>query len=56
MPERLDRCVEEMKRKGYSESQAWAICTSIIKPKSLENCPEVDKNISKDRENEDRVI
>jgi hypothetical protein len=26
MPERLDECVEELKRKGYTEEEAWAIC------------------------------
>jgi hypothetical protein len=31
MPVQLDRCVQELKRKRYSESEAWAICTSIYR-------------------------
>lgn len=54
MPERLDRCVEELKRKGYSESQAWAICTSIVRPKNtLDNCPEASHKADEGEKNED---
>ncbi len=27
MPEKLDRCVKKLKKKGYEESSAYAICT-----------------------------
>lgn len=30
MPEKLDRCVQELMRKGYTESQAWAICKARL--------------------------
>jgi hypothetical protein len=54
MPERLDKCVEELKRKGYSESQAWAICTSIVRiNNSLDNCPGANRIVEEDLENED---
>lgn len=33
MPQIVEKCVQELKRKGYSESEAWAICTSINRPK-----------------------
>lgn len=26
MPPELDRCVQKLKDKGYSEDEAWAIC------------------------------
>ena len=26
MPEKLDRCVRKVKRKGYTKSEAYAIC------------------------------
>lgn len=26
MPAKLDRCVDKLKKKGYSEDKAWAIC------------------------------
>ncbi|MDW7973479.1 MAG: hypothetical protein RMI01_09820 [Thermodesulfovibrio sp.] len=28
MPAKLDRCVKKVKKKGYSESSAWAICVT----------------------------
>ena len=31
MPEKLDRCVAALIEKGYSEKEAWAICTAKIK-------------------------
>ncbi len=27
MPAKLDRCVKKVKKKGYSKSQAYAICS-----------------------------
>jgi hypothetical protein len=26
MPKKVEDCVEELKKDGYSESEAWAIC------------------------------
>jgi hypothetical protein len=31
MPEKLDRCVKELMKKGHSESEAWAICKKALK-------------------------
>jgi hypothetical protein len=31
MPAKLDRCVEHLKEKGYSEEEAWAICRKKLK-------------------------
>ena len=31
MPEKLDRCVSDVKGQGKSEDSAWAICTDSIK-------------------------
>lgn len=33
MPKKLDRCVRKLKRKGKSESAAWAICRAARKKK-----------------------
>jgi hypothetical protein len=30
MPEKLDKCVEELIKKGHSEEEAWAICKKKI--------------------------
>ena len=46
MPEKLDRCVKDVKGEGKSEDSAWAICTDSIEETimkqvldaSLENC------------------
>lgn len=27
MPEKLDRCVRKVRRKGYTKSEAYAICS-----------------------------
>ena len=34
MPEELDRCVRELMRQGYTESEAWAICKSRLNMKA----------------------
>ena len=31
MPEKLDRCVSDVKGQGKSEDSAWAICTDSLK-------------------------
>lgn len=31
MPPKLDRCVQELIKKGYSEEEAWAICKKSLK-------------------------
>jgi len=36
MPEKLDRCVEKLKKEGHDEDSAWAICNDSIKNKSLD--------------------
>ena len=41
MPAVLDRCVRQLMAQGYSESEAWAICQSRLKPKEKDA-----KNIS----------
>ena len=33
MPAKLDRCVKDLIKKGYSKDKAWAICTASIKKK-----------------------
>ena len=44
MPEKLDRCVQKMIEKGYSENQAWAICKKAIESELQEEY-EAKKNI-----------
>lgn len=50
MPRELDRCVQELKRQGYSESEAWAICQSRMNSKKLE---EVEGKYSTNKDNVD---
>lgn len=33
MPPKLERCVEDLMKQGYSKSDAYAICTAAQKPK-----------------------
>lgn len=33
MPASVDRCVKDLKAKGYSEDRAWAICTAAYQKK-----------------------
>jgi hypothetical protein len=33
MPEKLERCVKKVQKKGHSKSSAWAICTDALKKK-----------------------
>lgn len=30
MPRELDECVNKLKRKGYSEEEAWKICRAAL--------------------------
>lgn len=48
MPEKLERCVQEVMRQGHTESEAYAICNSKLnKPKKK---PKQGKKIIEDYE------
>ena len=42
MPEKLDRCVQQLIDEGYNESEAWAICK-----KALEATLQLDYTVNK---------
>jgi len=53
MPKKMDRCVEKVKKQGYDEDSAWAICTeSVMKSETI---LEIDTTKAADASSAERV-